>query len=214
LVSPPSAAGAPILIVALVGIVVNFAATWALSTANRRSMNIEGSYQHILTDAFAFIATAIAGAVILATGFTRADGIASLVIAAIMLKAGSGLLRESTRVFLEAAPRDTHPDAVGQAIAGAPGVLEVHDLHIWEIASDFPALSAHVLVNQDCNCHAARRSLEALLHDQFGLEHTTLQVDHEGGELVELEAGEQNQRRILSDSSASEHMCHPRRPQA
>lgn len=211
MVSPPSAAGAPILIVALVGIVANLAATWKVRTANRRSMNIDASFRHILTDAFAFIATAIAGAVILATGYPgRRDRIPG----DRRDHAEGRLLRESTRVFLEAAPRDTHPDAVGQAIAGAPGVLEVHDLHIGEIASDFPPLPAHVLVNQACNCHAVRRSLESLLHDQVGLEHTTLQVDHEGGELLEIEAGEQNQRRIQSNSSAAEHMCHPRRSQA
>lgn len=70
-------------------------------------------------------------------------------------------------------------------------VTEVHDLHVWEITSGFPALSAHVLVTRDGDCHAARRALETLLHDRFELEHTTLQVDHEGDELVQLEMPEQ-----------------------
>jgi cobalt-zinc-cadmium efflux system protein len=187
LVSPPGVGGTTVLVVALAGIVVNLAATWTLSKANRQSMNVEGAFQHLLTDLFAFIATAIAGGVILATGFRRADGVASLVIAAIMLRAAYGLLRDSGRVFLEAAPKGLQPEEVGRAMAAEPGVVEVHDLHVWEVTSGFPALSAHVLVSESANCHAARRCLEAMLHDRFGLEHTTLQIDHEGGELISIE---------------------------
>jgi cobalt-zinc-cadmium efflux system protein len=72
-------------------------------------------------------------------------------------------------------------------MAAEPGVVEVHDLHVWEVTSGFPALSAHVMVAASANCHAARRCLEAMLHDRFGLEHTTLQIDHEGGELISIE---------------------------
>ncbi|HEY8640380.1 MAG TPA: cation diffusion facilitator family transporter, partial [Solirubrobacterales bacterium] len=157
LITPPGVAGTAVLVVALVGIVVNLAASWTLSKANRESMNVEGAYQHILTDLIAFIITAIAGAVILTTGFRRADGIASLVVAAVMLRAAYQLLKASGRVFLEAAPQGVDPDAIGRALVAEPGVSEVHDLHVWEITSGFPALSAHVLVGTDCNCHAARR---------------------------------------------------------
>lgn len=198
LISPPKAEGAAVLIVALIGIAVNLAATWTLSKANRQSMNVEGAFQHILTDLFAFIATAIAGAVILITGFHRADAIASLLIAAIMLHAAYGLLRDSGRVFLEAAPKGLDPDAIGRAMIAQPGVTEVHDLHVWEVASGFPALAAHVLVGPENNCHAARRALETMLNDRFDLEHTTLQVDHQGGELLEIETPEQHQHPIQS----------------
>ena len=190
LVSPAEVKGGAVLGVALAGIAVNLVATWTLSRANRTSMNVEGAFQHILTDLIAFIATAIAGAVVLATGFDRADGIASLVVAAIMLWASWRLLLESGRVFLEAAPRGVDPDEVGRAMASQPGVVEVHDLHVWEVTSGFPALSAHVLVRTDADCHAARRGLEAILREQFGLEHTTLQVDHDGGRLLQIETGE------------------------
>ncbi len=191
LISPPGVAGAAVLIVALVGIAVNLVATWTLSRANRQSMNVEGAFQHMLTDLFAFVLTALAGGVILLTGFRRADGLASLLIAAIMLKAAYALLRDSGRVFLEAAPADLDPDAVGRAMASMPGVAEIHDLHVWEVTSGFPALSAHVLVGQDTDCHTARRTLETLLHDRFRLEHTTLQVDHQGDELLQIEVSEQ-----------------------
>jgi cobalt-zinc-cadmium efflux system protein len=191
LVRPPAVEGVPVLVVALAGVVVNLLATWTLSKANRQSMNVEGAFQHIVTDLGAFIFTAIAGIVILATGFNRADGIASLVIATIMLRAAYGLLRDSGRVFLEAAPRGLDPDEIGLALARAPGVVEVHDLHVWEVSSGFPALSAHVLVGREQNCHALRRQLERTLHDRFAVEHTTLQVDHEGGELLDIELPEQ-----------------------
>jgi cobalt-zinc-cadmium efflux system protein len=187
LLNPPDVEGLPVLIVALVGVVVNLVATWTLSRANRQSLNVEGAFQHILLDLVAFVATAIAGAVVLATGFAQADGIAALLVAALMLRASWGLLSSSGRVFLEAAPEDVDPDEVGRAMVHEEAVVEVHDLHVWEVTSGFPALSAHVLVGHEADCHAARRRLERMLYDRFGLEHTTLQVDHEGAELLEIE---------------------------
>jgi cobalt-zinc-cadmium efflux system protein len=188
LISPPSVSAWTMVAVALAGIAVNGAATAALAGAGREAhMSIEGSFQHILTDLFAFIGTALAGAVILLTGFERADPLASLLVAALMLRSAFGLLRASGRIFLEAAPPGLDPREIGHALASQPGVVEVHDLHVWELSAGFPALSAHVLVARDADCHAARWELERLLRERFGLEHTTLQVDHEGGgELLEL----------------------------
>jgi len=189
LVEPPPTEGVAVLVVALVGVAVNLAATATLARANRRSLNVEGAYQHVLTDLAAFVATAIAGAVILATGFVRADGIAALIVAAIMLRAAYGLLRDSGRVLLEAAPRGIDPDEVGRALAAHGHVRDVHDLHVWEVTSGFPALSAHVLVEPGCDCHEHRRQLERLLDERFGIEHTTLQVDHAPrGGLIGLDA--------------------------
>jgi cobalt-zinc-cadmium efflux system protein len=178
IIDPPGVEGGAVLAVALLGIGVHLVATWVLSSANRESLNVEGSFRHILTDLLAFICTAIAGAVILATGFDQADGIASLVIAASMIWASYGLLRESGRIFLEAAPRGLDPDEIGRALASHPGVYEVHDLHVWEVTSGFPALSAHVVVDEGADCHATRLQLEHELHERFDLDHTTLQVDH------------------------------------
>jgi cobalt-zinc-cadmium efflux system protein len=178
LISPPSPGGLAILIVALVGIGVNLLATWQLAKANRESMNIRGSFQHLLTDLLAFVFTAVAGVVILTTGFARADGIASLVVAAIMLRAAFGLLRDSGRVLLEAAPAGMDVAAVGKSLVENPRVRNVHDLHVWQIGSGFPALSAHVLVAPGDDCHGVRAELERALRAQFGIEHTTLQVDH------------------------------------
>ena len=190
LFDPPAVEGAIVLIVALVGVAVNLVATVVLHGADRSSLNVEGAFQHVLTDLVAFIATAIAGFVILLTGFDRADGIASLFVAAVMLRAAWGLLRDSGRIFLEAAPRGVDVDAIGKAMVGQAGVTEVHDLHVWEVCSGFVALSAHVQVGRDNDCHAARRELETLLHDTYEIEHTTLQVDHEGGELLQIDVTE------------------------
>lgn len=187
LIAPPPTQGLPVLLVALAGIVVNLLATWQLAKANRRSMSVEGSFQHVLTDLFAFIGTAIAAAVILLTDFLRADAIASLLVAALMLRSASSLLRDSARVFLEAAPEDLDPQAIGTAMARVSGVAEVHDLHVWQVSSGFPALSAHVLVGRERDCHAARREIEKVLHERFRIEHTTLQVDHEGRDLISIE---------------------------
>jgi cobalt-zinc-cadmium efflux system protein len=188
LVDPPATEGAVVLVVALAGIAVNLAATLVLRRANRRSLNVEGAYQHVLTDLAAFVATAVAGAVILATDFHRADGIASLIVAAIMLRAAYGLLRDSGRVFLEAAPHGLDPDAIGRALVGMAGIVEVHDLHVWEVTSGFPSLSAHVTVGDETDCHAARAAAERMLHDRFDIHHTTLQVDHESGRLLTIES--------------------------
>ena len=186
LVDPPHVRAGLVLALALAGAVVNLAASAILAGADRRSLNIEGSYQHILTDLFGFLGTAVAAGVILATGFRRADPIVSLLIAGLMVRSGVGLLLASGRVFLEAAPDGLDPEAVGRALVAEPGVIEVHDLHVWEVTSGFPALSAHVLVGSDSDCHAARRAMEAMLHERFGLDHTTLQVDHEGGDLLSI----------------------------
>jgi cobalt-zinc-cadmium efflux system protein len=179
LVSPPAVTGGVVLGVALAGIPVNLAAARILAAGNERSLNVEGSYRHILTDLFGFIATAIAGAVILATGFKRADAIASLLIAALMLQAAYALLKASTRVFMEAAPAGLDPDRIGNVLAAQPGVVQVHDLHVWEVTSGFPALSAHVVVRAGEDCHDLRRVLQRMLEERYDVHHTTLQVDHE-----------------------------------
>jgi cobalt-zinc-cadmium efflux system protein len=178
LITPPQVAGGLVLVTALAGVVVNLGATWMVSRASRVSLNVEGAVRHIVTDLYAFIATAIAGVVIVTTGFGRADAIASLIVVLLMVRAGTGLVRESGRIFLEGAPAGLHPDEIGRAMAARPDVVEVHDLHIWQITSGMPAASAHVLVAPGRDCHAVRGDLEQLLTGTYEIVHTTLQVDH------------------------------------
>jgi len=178
LITPPSVHGGIVLAVALAGVVVNLTATLVLAGADRTSLNVRGAFIHVATDLVAFVGTAIAGALVLLTGWNRFDPIASLLVAALMVRSSWSLLRESGRIFLEAAPAGIDPAAVAAALASDLDVVEVHDLHVWTVTSGFPALAAHVLVSPGADCHAARRRLEQLLADRFGLEHTTLQVDH------------------------------------
>jgi cobalt-zinc-cadmium efflux system protein len=181
LVSPSEVRGGVVLVVALAGIAVNLAATALLARASRESLNVRGAFLHVATDLAAFAGTAVAGGLVLATGWDRFDPIAGLVVAALMFWGAFGLLRESTRIFLEVSPPNIDPEAVGRAIVAEPGVDEVHDLHVWTLTSGFPVLSAHVLVAPGSDCHALRRRLEGMLAERFGLDHSTLQVEHSLG---------------------------------
>ncbi|GLW64244.1 putative cation transporter [Actinomadura rubrobrunea] len=178
LIDPPAVDGGMVFWTSLAGIAVNLAATWLIGRADRRSLNVEGAFQHVLNDLFAFVSTAVAGLVVWVSGFARADAIASLVVAALMLKAGYGLLRDAGRVLMEAAPAGVDPTEIGARLAGRPCVEEVHDLHVWEVSSGYPALSAHVLVEPRGDCHAVRRDLQDVLRSSYGIVHTTLEVDH------------------------------------
>jgi cobalt-zinc-cadmium efflux system protein len=189
LITPPEVEGAAVLIVGLLGAGVNLVGARLLAGSSRRSLNVEGAFQHILTDMVASLGAALAGLVVILTGFSRADGLVALAVALLMVTAAYRLLRDSGRVLLEAAPRGLEPERIGRAMASASGVLEVHDLHVWEVTSGFPALSAHVLVAPGDDCHARRHELERLLRDEFEIDHTTLQVDHEHEpHLLEIEA--------------------------
>ena len=178
LIDPHDVNGGLVLVVALAGALVSVAASAVLARASRESLNVRGAFLHVATDVAAFAAAALAGGLILATGWNRLDPIASLLVAALMLYSSVQLLRESTVIFLERAPSDVDPEAIGHALVDEPDIVEVHDLHVWTVTSGFPALSAHVLVEPGADCHAARRRLERALADRFGLTHTTLQVDH------------------------------------
>jgi cobalt-zinc-cadmium efflux system protein len=178
-------------VVALLGVVVNIAATWVLSRADRTSLNVEGAFQHILTDLYAFIGTSIAAIVILTTGYVRADAIASLVVVALMLHSAWGLLRDSGRVLLEAAPKSVALAEVREHMLELPEVVGVHDLHVWTVTSDLPALSAHVVIDDDCFTNGRSPvildHLQECLHGHFDVEHSTFQLEpashltHEAG---------------------------------
>jgi cobalt-zinc-cadmium efflux system protein len=178
LVSPPAVHGGIVLTVALAGVAVNLVATLVLARADRSSLNVRAAFLHVATDLVAFVGTAVAGALVLATGWARFDPIAGLLVAVLMIRSSWSLLRESGRIFLEGAPSGIDPDAVAAALLREVEVVQVHDLHVWTVTSGFPALAAHVLVEPSVDCHAARRRLERLLRERFGLHHTTLQVDH------------------------------------
>ena len=181
LVHPPAVDGVPVIAVAVAGIVVNVAASWVLARANRSSLNVEGAFRHVLTDLYGFIGTVIAGIIVVTTGFTRADAIASLVVVALMVKAAWELLRDSGRVLLEAAPEGMNLDDLRAHLSEVPHVLGVHDLHAWTVTSGLPALSAHVVIDDSCfsDGHAPRLldQLQECLAGHFDVEHSTFQLE-------------------------------------
>ena len=188
LVDPASVHGGVVAVVAAVGVAVTLAATWLASRADRASLNVKGVLAHLVTDIWAFIATFVAGVVVLGTGWTRADPIASLLVAALMAWTGVYLVRTAGRVFLEAAPKGLDPLALGDELASVAGVAEVHDLHVWVLGSDAAAMSAHVLVQPDFDCHTVAAELRARIADGHGIEHVTLQVDHEEQQLHDADS--------------------------
>jgi cobalt-zinc-cadmium efflux system protein len=187
LADPPEVLGGWMLVIALVGTCVNVAAGLVLWRARHASLNVEAALRHVAADLLGSIGIATAALVVLTTGWLRADPLVSLFIGALVLASSWGILRDATSILLEASPRGIDTRALGEGLASAAGVVEVHDLHVWTITSGFPALSAHVLVRAGEDCHGRRRELERFLREEYGIEHTTLQVDHaqEGG-LVEF----------------------------
>ena len=176
LLNPVDVRGGLVLAVALAGIAVNLIAAALLARPSRESLNVRGAFLHVATDLAAFAGTAIAGRIILATGWNRADPVASLVVAGLIFWSSWNLLRESTRILLEVAPSE--PREVAEAMLDVPEVVEVHDLHVWTVGSGFPSVSAHVLVEPGSDCHAIRLQLATVLRERFDLGHSTLQVEH------------------------------------
>jgi cobalt-zinc-cadmium efflux system protein len=186
LITPLDVQAPTVVATAAVGAGVNVLALRQVARANRENLNVEGSYRHLLTDLYAFAATVVAGVVVWTTGFDRADPIASLAVAGSMMLAGWPLLRATGRVLLEAAPEGLDPEEIRAMMRTHPGVTDVHDLHVWEITSGFPALSAHVLVAREEDCHRIRRELEQELDERFEIHHTTLQVEHTSDRLLRI----------------------------
>ncbi len=181
---PPTVEGGWVLVTGVVGLGVNLAAAWLLHGAGD-GLNVRAALLHVLADLASSVGVVVAGLVVLATGWQGADPLAGLLIGLLVLASTVGIVRESIGILLEGTPAGIDPRAVGAAMGSSPGVVGVHDLHIWTITSGFPALSAHVLVEPRADCHAIRRELEVLLRDRFELTHTTLQVEHAPG-LVSL----------------------------
>jgi cobalt-zinc-cadmium efflux system protein len=182
---PPEILGGWMMAVAVMGLFVNVAAAWVLMRSESENLNLQGALRHILADLAGSAGVIAAALIILLTGWLYADPIISVLIGILVLGSSWTLLRDSVSILLEQAPRSIDPNEVGRKMVGVEGVEEVHDLHVWTITSGFPALAAHVLVGNDQDCHERRRALEKVLYRKFGIEHTTLQVDHVGDHAAE-----------------------------
>lgn len=181
LAAPPPVQGAVILGVAVAGAVVNVASTLVLARASRASLNVRGAYVHLLTDLYAFAGTAAAGAVIVLAGWRRADSVAALLVAALMVRAAWGLLREAGLILLQAAPAEVALDRVREHLGGVEHVVDVHDLHAWSVSSGLPTLSAHVVLDDHCFAtgHAPQilDALQSCLSGHFDVTHSTFQLE-------------------------------------
>jgi cobalt-zinc-cadmium efflux system protein len=178
LTDPPHVLAGWVALVAVAGLVVNLGAAAILDRAGHDTLNMRAALRHVLADALGSAGVLVAALVILVTGWRYADPLAGALIALLVLASSWSVIRDSVHILLEGAPRGIDPQALGRRLAQMPGVAEVHDLHVWTITSGFPALAAHVLVERGDDCHARRRELEELLLREYGIEHTTLQVDH------------------------------------
>lgn len=184
---PPEVLGGWMMAVAVVGLLVNLAGALILTRSAGENLNMQGALRHVMADLLGSVGVIVAALIILVTGWSYADPLISAFIGLLILASSYKLLKDSVGILLESSPPGIDAAEVGRSMADMEGVAEVHDLHVWTITSGFPALAAHVLVGVEEDCHARRRELEALLAEEHGIEHTTLQVDHVGDHAAEGE---------------------------
>ncbi|MCB8915217.1 MAG: cation transporter [Thermoleophilales bacterium] len=175
---PPDVLGGWMLVVAVAGLAVNLIAARVLARSAGESLNVKAALRHVLADVAGSVGVILAAVIILTTGWELADPIVSIVISVLIATSAWSILRDSVDVLLEAAPPGLDTEEIGYSMASLSGVDQVHDLHIWQITSGMPMLSAHVLVAPESDCHGIRRELEVLLDREYGIDHTTLQVEH------------------------------------
>jgi cobalt-zinc-cadmium efflux system protein len=176
---PPSIDGAGVLVLGLLGLAGNLAATLVLARGERQDLNLEGVLRHSAADAAGSFGVVLAGAFVLLGGSPLVDPIVGLLIAALVLASSWRLLKEPLDVLMESAPADLDIDRVGATICAEEGVRSVHDLHVWTVTAGFGAIAAHVVVAPEADRDLIRRRLELLLRESFGIEHTTLQMEEE-----------------------------------
>jgi cobalt-zinc-cadmium efflux system protein len=172
----PDVKGGGVIVVGVIGLAGNLAATVALAAGDREDLNLEAVLRHSAADALGSIGVVVSGVVVLATGWEYADPIAGLLIGLLILAGSAGLVREAFDVLMEAAPAGLDVEEIGQAMAAVPGIREVHDLHVWTVTSGFPALAAHLRTAHDADVEDVRERVEAVLHDRYDIHHTTLQT--------------------------------------
>jgi cobalt-zinc-cadmium efflux system protein len=182
---PPSVEAGGVLVIGLLGLAGNAAATAVLFAGDRRDLNLEGVLRHSAADALGSLGVVVSAVVMLATGWRYADPIAGLLIGLLVLAGSWSLVRDAFDVLMEAAPADIDVQEVGRAMAAVPGVREVHDLHVWTVTSGFPALAAHLRTDPSEDVDEVRTRVEAVLRERFEINHTTLQMMAE--RLLEIE---------------------------
>ncbi len=175
--APPEVASGAMLGFALVGLFANLLSAWVLRDAQRESLNMRGAFLEVLSDAAGSGAVILAALLILATGFRSADAIASAFIGIFIIPRTWRLLRDAVDVLLEATPKDVDMSEVRRHILEAPGVRDVHDLHVWTITSGMNVVSAHVVIDRGAESSSVLDHLCRCLGSQFDIEHSTLQLE-------------------------------------
>ncbi|SDE25842.1 cation diffusion facilitator family transporter [Streptomyces prasinopilosus] len=183
-VAPAETEGGLTLVFGAIGLVANLVSLALLMRGQKESLNVRGAFLEVAADAFGSVAVIVSALVVVATGWTAADPIASLVIAALIVPRAFGLLRETLDVLLEAAPKGVDMAQVRAHILGTQGVEDVHDLHAWTITSGMPVLSAHVVVSSEVlstiGYEKMLHALQSCLGDHFDVEHCTFQLEPRG----------------------------------
>jgi cobalt-zinc-cadmium efflux system protein len=177
--APPPVAGTTMLAIALGGLMVNLVSAWMLHSVHTHSLNTRGAYLHVLGDLLGSVGTVIAALLIRWTGWLAADPVASILVTLLIVRSAWRLTRESVDVLLEATPSHISLGAVRQRLGALPGVLSVHDLHVWTVTSGVVAMSAHAVVPDPDHHQAVLEAAGRVMHDDFGIEHMTMQIERE-----------------------------------
>ncbi len=186
---PPEVTGALVLVTGVAGLAVNLLTARLLHPSAGSSLNVRAAFRHVLADLVSSAGVIAAALVVLATGWAYADPLLGILIGLLVVWSAWSVVREALGVLLEGTPEGVDAEEVGRSMASVPGVAGVHDLHIWTITSGFPALSAHILVTPSADCHAIRREIEEAIRARFGLDHSTLQVEHADAAAEPLQIG-------------------------
>jgi cobalt-zinc-cadmium efflux system protein len=179
--NPPAVASFPMLVVAVIGLVVNLASLRVLHKGSKESLNLQGAFLEVMSDALGSVGVIVAGLIMLATGWYYADPIFGVLIGLFILPRTWALLKQAVNVLLEGTPAHIDLVAVEEALLQVKGVEAVHDLHVWTITSGMEALSAHIVLREDRQPRSATGVLEAvsaLLKEKFGIDHSTIQIEH------------------------------------
>ena len=183
LAHPANVSGSGVLVVASLGLGVNLGSAWLLHRVGTKSLNVRGAFLHLAADALGSLGAMVAGAVILIWDNQRADPIVSILVSGLVVWAGLRLLRDTLSILMESAPSDMDAADVERALVAQPNVRDVHHLHVWDLASDTPALSAHVVLVGEPSMHDAQlegERIKTMLLERFGIEHATLELECHG----------------------------------
>ncbi len=177
LTDPPEFDGTPMLVVASFGLLVNLVAAWLLMEAQKSSLNMRGAYLEVMSDLLGSVAVIVAGVVFIATGFREADALASLFIGVFILPRTWSLISQAVHVLLEGAPANVDLAQVRDHILQTPGVVSLHDFHVWNLTSGMNVMSAHVVITPEASSQQVLDDLSACLGGHFDIDHSTFQIE-------------------------------------